>query len=240
MIRGRHAPALLLALGLANVAGTSVAPIALDPASAGPRADGPDGPQGVAKIEHVIIIVQENRSFDHYFGTYPGADGVPLKDDGHPAVCIPNPFGRRCARPYHSDSLFQEGGPHARPASIADIDGGRMNGFVRVLGRGKSSCHVTTSLPGCAKRLGPQDQADVMSWHDDREIPNYWAYADQFVLQDRMFGPTDSWTLPAHLFLVSAWSASCSDPQDPMSCESDVSLRDPTEFVRYGEPPRYA
>ncbi len=59
---------------------------------------------------------------------------------------------------------------------------------------------------------------DVMGWHDAREIPNYWAYAQNFVLQDRMFEPNSSWSLPSHLFMVSEWSATCSVPGDPMSC----------------------
>ncbi len=78
-----------------------------------------------------------------------------------------------------------------------------------------------------------------MSWHDDREIPNYWTYAREFVLQDRMFAPADSWTLPAHLFLVSGWSASCSDPRDPMSCTSDKDLMTYGRHF-YGDPPVYA
>src|SRR5439155_26593058 len=94
--------------------------------------------------------------------------------------------------------------------------------------------------PGCQRSLGPKGQSDVMSFHDDREIPNYWAYAKSFVLQDHLFAPTDSWTLPSHLFLVSAWSASCSDPKDPMSCVSDVFLDQPKDQVSYGERPRYA
>jgi phospholipase C len=48
-----------------------------------------------------------------------------------------------------------------------------------------------------------------MGYHDQREIPNYWAYARNFVLQDRMFQPDTSWSLPSHLFLVSGWSARC-------------------------------
>ena len=32
---------------------------------------------GIHKIKHVVVIMQENRSFDQYFGTYPGADGIP-------------------------------------------------------------------------------------------------------------------------------------------------------------------
>ena len=79
-----------------------------------------------------------------------------------------------------------------------------------------------------------------MSYLTRQEIPNYWAYADAFVLQDRMFAPTDGWTLPAHLFLVSGWSAYCYDPNDPMSCISDVDLKEEHERFEYGEDPIYA
>src|SRR6266852_8683357 len=61
-------------------------------------------------------------------------------------------------------------------------------------------------------------ETDVMGYHDGGEIPNYWAYAKNFVLQDRMFEPNRSWSLPQHLFLVSGWSAKCATPGDPMSC----------------------
>ena len=43
---------------------------------------------GIHKIKHVIVIEQENRSFDSYFGTYPGADGIPMQN-GQPTVCVP-------------------------------------------------------------------------------------------------------------------------------------------------------
>jgi phospholipase C len=57
-----------------------------------------------------------------------------------------------------------------------------------------------------------------MGYHDGRDIPNYWAYARHFVLQDHMFEPNRSWSLPAHLFTVSEWSAKCSIKGDPQSC----------------------
>src|SRR5437773_12324822 len=52
-------------------------------------------------IDHVIVIVQENRSFDHYFGTYPGADGIPMAN-GSPAMCVSDPVLKKCVRPFHS------------------------------------------------------------------------------------------------------------------------------------------
>jgi phospholipase C len=62
-----------------------------------------------------------------------------------------------------------------------------------------------------------------MGYHTGADIPNYWAYARHFVLQDHMFEPNASWSLPAHLFTVSGWSAKCATPGDPMSCASDIS-----------------
>ena len=56
-------------------------------------------PAGIHKIKHVIIIMQENRSFDSYFGTYPGADGIPMWN-GVPSGLRAQPAGG-CTRPYH-------------------------------------------------------------------------------------------------------------------------------------------
>ena len=47
-------------------------------------------PSVATPIKHVIIIMQENRSFDTYFGTYPGADGIPMRN-GVPTVCVSDP-----------------------------------------------------------------------------------------------------------------------------------------------------
>src|SRR5215470_11925644 len=53
-------------------------------------------PPGIDKINHVIWIIQENRSFDNYFGTYPGADGFP------PGTCTPTlPGSTSCVKPFH-------------------------------------------------------------------------------------------------------------------------------------------
>jgi phospholipase C len=61
-----------------------------------------------------------------------------------------------------------------------------------------------------------------MGYHDAHEIPNYWMYARRFVLQDHMFQPDTSWSLPAHLFMVSEWSARCRRKGDPMSCVNAI------------------
>jgi phospholipase C len=185
-------------------------------------------------LKHLVFIVQENRSFDHYFGTFPGAEGIPMRD-GRPSVCVPDPILDRCVPPYHTDSQLQEGGPHAQAHSRSDVNRGRMDGFIRTVIDGNQHCADDRSDPACASYLGPQGQPDVMSYMTKREIPNYWRYASEFVLQDHMFAPADSWTLPAHLFLVAAWAAHCEDPRDPMSCASDLDLVDELQIQKSRE-----
>jgi phospholipase C len=82
-----------------------------------------------------------------------------------------------------------------------------------------------------------------MGYHDRSDIPNYWAYADNYVLEDHMFEPNASWSLPEHLFLVSEWSAKCSVRDDPMSCVNalDRPDRPPAPGTApVGEGPNYA
>jgi phospholipase C len=248
-----RAVAFALAAGVVGAACTGAADAGPDGRDTGPRretgaaqADGalPEPPpklRGFRNIEHLVFIVQENRSFDHYFGTFPGADGIPMDDDGRPAVCVPDPVLGRCARPYHDRTLTGHGGPHGAQHSDNDVNGGRMDGFVETLTNGPNTCAHHRDAPSCLDDVGPSGQPDVMGYHTASEIPNYWAYAETFLLQDRMFAPADSWTLPSHLFLVSAWAASCRDPHDPMSCESDLELDGVVDLQRHGEhPPIYA
>jgi len=168
---------------------------------------------GIHKIKHVVVIMQENRSFDSYFGTYPGAAGLPKN------VCVPDPATGSCVRPYHDPNDVNSGGPHGQTNATADIDGGKMDGFIGQAEKGRKAC-ADPNNPSCSGRT-----VDVMGYHDAREIPNYWAYARNFVLQDHMFEPNASWSLPAHLFMVSEWSAKCATKHDPMSCTS--ALQDP-------------
>ena len=178
--------------------------------------------QGIDKIQHVIVIMQENRSFDSYFGTYPGADGIPMRH-GRPDVCVPDPRVRACVKPFHDPSLINEGGPHGELDAARDIDGGAMDGFVASALEGHHAyCATNPFSPDCTADTGRLGQPDAMGWHDAREIPNYWAYADHFVLQDHMFESVRSWSLPSHLAMVSGWSATCSVPDDPMSCGTDL------------------
>ena len=168
---------------------------------------------GIHRIKHVVIVMQENRSFDTYFGTFPGADGLP-RSGGQFTVCVPDPANGGCVQPYHNPADVDGGGPHSEVNATADIDGGKMDGFVGQAEHGQRGCGNTTN-PVCTNGSATKD---VMGWKDARDIPNYWTYASDFALQDHMFEPNASWSLPQHLFLVSEWSARCANANDPESC----------------------
>ena len=169
---------------------------------------------GIHLIKHVVVIMQENRSFDSYFGTYPGAAGIPMDALGRPIACVPDPQKGNCQRPFHDGLDVNTGGPHAGTDARHDINNGLMNGFIAQAEKKALAC--APNAPACA----PQTPPDVMGYHDRREIPNYWRYADNYVLQDHMFEPNASWSLPSHLFMVSGWSAECRIPAVAASCHS--------------------
>ncbi len=204
----------------------SPAKAASQPTAASPVSPMADLATAQAKIKHIVIIMQENRSFDSYFGTYPGVDGIPMQN-GVPTVCVMDPRTQQCVKPYHNPNDVNAGGPHAEASAITDIDKGKMDGFISAFRNGQRVC-VSPNVPGCSQGGTP----DVMGWHDAREIPNYWTYAQNFVLQDRMFEPNASWSLPAHLFMVSGWSAMCTKPNDPASCVN--ALNGPSGVITTG------
>ncbi len=223
--------AVALTAGCGGGAARSAAPIAPGPATT--HAPLPAAAlHGIHKIRHVVIIMQENRSFDSYFGTFPGADGIPMKN-GRPAVCIPDPRRGGCRRPYHDRSLLNAGGPHSAASAVSDINGGRMNGFLRVAESATASClrSLDPTDPTCSLSA---THPDVMGYHTGAEIPNYWAYARSYVLQDHMFESNLGWSLPAHLYTVSGWSATCRTAS-PMSCKTAlgrVASPGPTPLTR--------
>lgn len=136
-------------------------------------------PNGSNKINHVIWIIQENRSFDNYFGTYPGADGTP------PGTCLPvMPGSAECVKPFH----MPPGQPaldllHDWDTIHAAYNHAGMNGFVWAEG---------TPL--------------TMGYYDERDIPNYWNYARRFTLCDRFFSSQMGYSLPNHIYTVAAQS----------------------------------
>jgi phospholipase C len=214
---------LPLAIGGAMVALVAAVAFTVSGGPPGRRGDGP----GIHKIKHVVVIMQENRSFDSYFGTYPGADGIPQ------GVCVPDPYHGGCRRPFANHRDKSLGGIHVEAAFDADQARGKMNGFVS-----QAEVNCFARLARHQRRAARRHQhvtrrnvscpTDVMGYHTGSDIPNYWAYARNNVLDDHMFESAHSWSLPSHMYIVSGWAADCGDPDDAMSCRGTDMPRDRT------------
>ena len=212
---GRRPTVLAASVAVALVILAVAIPAALRPGTS------PDPGAGISKIKHVVIITQENRSFDSYFGTYPGADGIPMKD-GKPAVCVPDPAKGGCVAPFYSTADVNAGGPHSPDDAAADINSGAMDGFVAQAEKGIAHCGPTATDCKFTSKA-----TDVMGYHDRKQLPTYWDYADNFVLQDHMFSSAAAGSLQAHLYMVSEWSAKCTKAGDPSSCVNALESLDP-------------
>jgi phospholipase C len=143
------------------------------------QASPPKGPAGIERINHVIWIIQENHSFDNYFGTFPGADGFP------PSACQQQQPGKNnCVVTFH----MPPGEPtcdldHSWQVANAAYDDGKMDKFILAEG-----------------------SPYTIGFYDERDIPNYWQYARQFTLCDRHFSSINGPSLPNHLYTVAAQS----------------------------------
>lgn len=133
-------------------------------------------------IKHLIVIMQENHTFDSYFGTYPGADGI------SPNTCMPvdptDPNNTDCVKPYHFGKRAVVDLDHSADTFQIQFDNGRMDGFVY------------------AFESRQQDGRIAMGYYDDRDIPYYWNLADEYVLFDRFFSSSAGGSLANHIYWV--------------------------------------
>jgi phospholipase C len=153
------------------------------------RPGGGDHPR--TPIKHFIYLLQENHTFDNYFGTYGrGSDGTP------PGTCMPinlgNPKGK-CIKPFRLGGRAVTDIGHNVIIFRGQYNHGKMNGFANVL------------------RLQGVDPTNVMGYYDGKDIPYYWNLADQYVLFDRFFSSATDGSGSNHFFWVGAYPA---DPHD--------------------------
>lgn len=134
-------------------------------------------------IQHLVVLMQENHSFDNYFGTYPGADGFPE------GVCMPvdpDDPSAGCVEPWHIGNQSISDLSHSASTYREQFNEGKMDGFVSALNRRK------------------QDGRLAMGYYDDRDLPYYWNLADEYVLFDRFFSSASEGSFYNHFFWVTA------------------------------------
>jgi phospholipase C len=127
----------------------------------------PANNRATTPIEHYVVLLQQSHTFDNYFGTYPGADGIP------PDTCIPvdppAPDPATCIKPYHIGDSRIDDLNHSNSTFRDQYNNGRMDGFVAAVNRKN------------------QDGRIPLGYYDERELPYYWNLADEYVLFDRYF-----------------------------------------------------
>jgi phospholipase C len=140
-------------------------------------------------IHHFVVLLQENHTFDSYFGTYPGADGLPAH------VCVPaDPAAgpRPCVRPFHIGNRSIIDLDHSQSSALMDLGHGRMNGFVR------------------AQDIRTGDGSQAMGYYTASDIPFYWNVADRYVLFDHFFSANLGGSFLNHVYWVAAGAGNAS------------------------------
>jgi phospholipase C len=175
----------------------------------------------ISRINHVIILLQENRSFDHYFGhlaDYWAANGyAPEPFDGEPAdASNPGSTAGTSVSAYHlTTTCVENPSPswneshadwnHEDPTSSTPL----LDGFVRSAAGEKSP---TTGLPYIDTK-----GIRVMGYYTDRELPYYYYMASNFGTSDRWFSPAMTRTQPNRMYLYAATSHGHVYPLTPTS-----------------------
>jgi len=141
------------------------------------------------QIQHVVFIMKENRSFDHYFGQFPGADGATtgITSSGQIMQLRRAPD----VMPHDVGHVWQD--------ALNAYDGGKLDRF---------DINSTANVNGDFTAYTQMTPTD---------IPNYWAYAQTFVLADHTFASTNSPSFSNHFYMIAADAqGTISIPTDPV------------------------
>ena len=153
---------------------------------------GNGAPETTTPVKHFVTLMQENHTFDNYFGTYPGADGIP-KD-----TCMPAIQAGRCVKPWHIADAATEDLGHNAETFKAQYNGGRMDGFVRAFAKSRLQ---NPRLP--------------MGHYNRTDLPFYWNAADDFVLFDANFASARAGSVANHMYWVTATAGEGNDTIPP-------------------------
>ncbi len=170
-------------------------------------APAPSGSQPATPIQHLVVLLQENHSFDNYFGTYPGADGLPA--DTKMPIDPKNP-GAGYVTPWHIGNSTITDLSHSAATYHDQFDNGKMDAFVSALNDRN------------------QDGKLTMGYYDDRDIPYYWNLADNFVLFDHFFSSAKDGSFANHMY----WVAGIPPVTQKGQKLSDMLANVPTIFDR--------
>ena len=166
-------------------------------------------------ITHVVIVMQENHSYDEYFGMLPRegqpeADGFTFDSRGRPTNSNPLPGGKKQVVFHQDQPCSGANAGQSWNSTHKEIDGGKMDGFAAI-------------------------QPHSMSYFDQSDIPFYYSLAKTFTLANRWFASAPAQTYPNRRFLyagtaygdISTDTSTYFDPPPPHGTIMD-------SFAKYG------
>lgn len=176
-----------------------------------PRAGAQQTKKDITQIQHIVLLIRENRTFDNLFGTFPGANG---------ATSAPISTGQTITL-VHGEDQYARDPDHGPKSARVAIDGGKMDAFNLVIDGNRNGDYLS---------LSQQVEAD---------IPNYFAYARYFALGDEMFSSIPSDSYPAHLFTIAAQSMQAIDiPRGPKPGGDTWGCDAPSNWSAHSETPQ--
>ncbi len=162
-----------------------------------------------ARIHHVFVIYQENRSFDSYFGTFPGTDNLATAEARAHGFRQYDAIGRTWITPFPLQAADTRDANHSRHALLAKSDGGRMDHFVAY-----EEEHLVNSSgysPGAAREVAIL----TMAHEDCNTIPFLWMYAHRFALYDHIFQAMYGPSTPGNIDLIAGQSGQTQAARHP-------------------------
>jgi phospholipase C len=139
------------------------------------------GHQPITPIQHLVVLMQENHTFDNYFGTYPGVEGMPA---GVKMPVDPKNPSAGYVTPWHIGNSTITDLSHSIATFRDQYDKGKMDAFVSALNSRNQNGKLT------------------MGYYDGTDIPYYWNLADNYVLFDQFFSSAQDGSFANHLFWV--------------------------------------
>ena len=161
----------------------------------------PNAPTLNSPIRHVVIIVQENRSFDNLFYGYPGADSTP-------SVTLQQTTLEAGQDVCHFHSSFEIAYDSGK---LDNFDNEQLCGFVNGLYNPMGASHY------------------MYSYVQRSEVQSYWTLAQTYTLADRMFQSNSGPSFPAHQYLIAGQSDNASEVPTgtPWGCDAPAGTTVP-------------
>ena len=219
------------------------------------------------KVKYVFVIYQENRSFDSYFGTFPGAEGIyshpASKTPGFTQTIINTDGSAGVVQPFRIDpttacgkvnpcySADTDDIDHSHPRMVAKmnvVNGvAQMNKFALI----EEEKYMTTA--GAAPTLKAKQMGELaMAYMDGDTIPFLWQYANRFVLYDHIFQSMTGPSTPGNLAIIAAQTGQtqaalhlddlypdngASSPGEPVLNDNDPFWGSPSDTNKYNHMP---